>query len=244
MLEAAQELAGQYGFTTWKYKCGVKPPMEEVATAGLLRKEFPDDKIRMDPNGSWGISTSVQVLHAVRDICLEFLEDPVPAFPKLARVHAMNLGTPLASNQAVASLETIALNEALNAVDIPLLDVNWYGGIRACMTAGRMAELIGLDVGVHSSMECAISQAAQLHLAACLANLVYASDTHYIYLKDDIGEGGKLPIRDGKMTVPPGPGLGIKIDQDKLNHYHRLWEESGFFNWGSDAGFPVTLPRW
>ncbi len=244
LVESTEALVAEYGFTTLKYKCGVKPPDEEVITMQRLRQKFPEAKLRLDPNGAWGISTSVKVLSAAREVGLEFLEDPVPAFPKMARIHAMNLGTPLASNQSVASLETIALNEAYSAVDIPLLDVNWYGGLRAAVVAGRMAELMGLDVGIHSSMEAAVSQAAQLHLAACIPNLVYASDTHYIYLNDDIRQEGKFTIQAGKMAVPAGPGLGIEIDQAKLNYYHQLWQSTGFVNWCADSKYPIMLPRW
>jgi glucarate dehydratase len=244
MIEFAKELTKQYGFKTLKYKCGVKTPNEEIETTRKLRLAFPDLKLRLDPNGGWGISTSVKFLSSIREYDIEYLEDPVAAFPKLSRIHAMNLGIPLASNQAVASLETIALNEFMKAVDIPLIDVNWYGGMRASITAARMAELIGLDVGIHSSMETAISQSAQLQVASCLPNMVHASVTHYIYLKVVIGRGGKIKIANGQMTVPTGPGLGREIDDEKLAHYHQLWESTGFISWSPESRSPVTLPKY
>ena len=60
--------------------------------------------------------------------------------------------------------------------------------------------------------------AAMIHLAASIPELTLASDTHYPWLieSSDIIEGPKLSIKDGRMAVPPGPGLGVTLDQDKL----------------------------
>lgn len=244
IVRTASDMLEQYGFQTIKYKCGVKDPVEEIAIAKALAKEFPTYKLRLDPNGAWGISTSVRVLSDLRDLRLEYLEDPVPSLTKLARIRDMNLGTPIGSNQAVSSLETIVLNEWIRAVDIPLIDVNWYGGLRASVTAARMAELLGLDVAVHSSMESAVSQTAQLHLAACLPNLVYASDTHYPHVAEDICTGGKLEIKKGQLAVPTGPGLGVEIDQKQLQKLHERWQKTGYVSWSPKGNGPVTLPRW
>ena len=106
-----------------------------------------------------------------------------------------------------------------------------------------MAELTGRDVGVHSSMETAISQSAQLHMAACVANLPYASDSHYPYLRADVLRD-PLPITDGRMRVPVGPGLGVDVDPARLAELHERWQQTGFLSWDEPGGRPVLLPRW
>jgi glucarate dehydratase len=242
LLAAAHEVVDRYGFRTLKYKCGVLDPEIEIRTLGRLREEFPDHRLRIDPNAAWGVSTSVRVLSAAREIGIEYAEDPATTLAKIARIRELVPGVALASNQAVASLETMALDQAFGAIDVPLIDLNWYGGFRAALTAGRMAELLGRDVGVHSSMETAISQSAQLQMAACLPNLPYASDSHYLYLRADVG-GEPLPIVDGRMRVPTGPGLGVEVDPSQLTRLHESWQETGFLSWDAPGG-PVVLPRW
>jgi glucarate dehydratase len=184
----------------------------------------------------------VRVLSAAREIGIEYAEDPATTLAKISRIRELVPGVALASNQAVASLETMALDHAFGAIDVPLIDLNWYGGFRAALTAGRMAELVGRDVGVHSSMETAISQSAQLQMAACLPNLPYASDSHYLYLRADVG-GDPLPIVDGRMRVPARPGLGVEVDPAELTRLHENWQDSGFLSWDAPGG-PVVLPRW
>jgi glucarate dehydratase len=184
------------------------------------------------------------VLAVAREIGVEYVEDPAATLSKNARVRELGLGVPIASNQAVASLETMALDQAFGSIDIPLIDLNWYGGFRASVLASRMAELLGRDVGIHSSMETAVSQSAQLQLAACIPNLPYACDSHDLYLEADVRDGDKLPIVDGKMQVPTGPGLGVDVDRDQLEELHRRWQETGFLSWDDPGGQPVLLPRW
>ncbi len=242
LLAAAHGVVDRYGFRTLKYKCGVMDPEIEIRTLGRLRDEFPDHRLRIDPNGAWGVSTSVRVLSAAREIGIEYAEDPATTLAKITRIRELVPGVTLASNQAVASLETMSLDQAFGAIDVPLIDLNWYGGFRAALTAGRMAELLGRDAGVHSSMETAISQAAQLQMAACLPNLPYASDSHYLYLRADVG-GDPLPIVDGRMRVPTGPGLGVEVDPAQLTRLHESWQDTGFLSWDAPGG-PVVLPRW
>jgi glucarate dehydratase len=241
---SAADVVARYGFRTLKYKCGVQHPDTEIATLHRLRESFPDLPLRIDPNGAWGIGTSARFLAAAREVGVQYCEDPAATLAKNARIRELGTGVALASNQAVASLETMALDQAFGAIDIPLIDLNWYGGFRSSVLAARMAELLGRDVGIHSSMETAISQAAQLQLAACVPNLPYASDSHYLYLRDDVAADGPLPIVEGALAVPAGPGLGVEVDPRALDRSHRRWQETGFLSWDDPGGRPVVLPRW
>jgi glucarate dehydratase len=233
-----------YGFGAIKFKCGVLPPDEEVAAFRALRTAFPSLRIRLDPNGVWAIGTAVSVAHALRDERVEYLEDPTWSIRGLARVAEQAPWMTLASNQAVFSFEDLLPNLLTSGVDIILMDPHWYGGLRACKQLGRMAEAYGFDLGMHSGSEFGISQAAQLHAAAAVPNVAeaYALDTHYPHLVDDVIEGGLLPIVDGQMRVPTDPGLGVKLDREKLETYHELYQRDGFSSWTQDPFDPQTMP--
>ena len=71
--------------------------------------------------------------------------------------------------------------------------------------------------------------AAMIHLGATMPQLTCASDTHYPWLPDDADliDGPKLAIKDGKMAVPTGPGLGVSLDRDKLAKAHETLKKSG-----------------
>jgi len=79
-----------------------------------------------------------------------------------------------------------------------------------------------------------------LHLAAVIPNLSFAGDAHYHHLTDDVIEGGKFEYQNGKLKVPTGPGLGVKLDYDKLSAYKELYRRLGSYSYDQDP----LRPRW
>jgi len=153
----------------------------------------------------------------------------------------------LASNMSVFAFEDLAPNVMADVLDVVLLDPHWYGGIHRAKLAGQVCDTMGVDVGLHSGAEFGISQAAALHLAAALPNLVLACDSHYHHLTDDIIEGGKMQYKDGAMAVPTGPGLGVSLDRDKLARYAELSRRQEMGSWIEDPRRPgaiTTQPKW
>ena len=66
-----------------------------------------------------------------------------------------------------------------------------------------------------------------LHTAATIPEMHFAGDAHYHYLTDDIIEGGLMKYKDGAIAVPTGPGLGVKLDEQKMKRYEKYFEEKG-----------------
>ena len=128
---------------------------------------------------------------------------------------------PLATNTVVVNFEQLAANVLDTAVDVILLDTTFWGGIRACVKAAAVCETFQLGVAVHSSGELGIQLATMLHLGAVIPNLSFAADAHYHHLTDDIIEGGLMPYEDGAIRVPDGPGLGVRLDREKLRRIPR-----------------------
>jgi glucarate dehydratase len=248
MVEFARQLVKQHGFETLKYKNGVLPPDEEIETFVELRKAFPKMKLRIDPNAAWTVTTAVRVARKLQDHDVEYFEDPVWGMRAMARVNAKTPGMVLASNMSVFAFEDLMPTAMLDILDVVLLDPHWYGGITRARQAGQVCEAMGIDVGMHSGAEFGISQAAMIHLAASVPNLVAAPDSHYHHLTDDILEGGKLPyLPGGKMAVPTSPGLGVRLDRDKLAKYHELSRKRAMGSWIEDPRRPGTItiqPKW
>jgi glucarate dehydratase len=156
---------------------------------------------------------------------------------------------PLATNTVVVNFEQLAANVLDVAVDVILLDTTFWGGIRPCVKAAGVCETFQLGVAVHSSGELGIQLATMLHLGAVIPNLTFAADAHYHNLTDDIIEGGKFEYKAGSMGVPTGPGLGVKLNRDKLAEYAELYRRLGPYPYDQDPlrpGWTPTIPneRW
>jgi glucarate dehydratase len=248
LVEHARELKAQWGFGAHKLKGGVFPPDYELEAYTALAAAFPGDDLRFDPNAAFDVKQAIRFGAAIEGLRNDYYEDPTWGLNGLRHVReAVNLR--IATNTVVTSMEQLAANVLAPAVDVVLLDTTFWGGIRQAQRAATVCETFQLGVGVHSSGELGVQLATMLHLGATLPGGAYAADAHYHHLADDVIEGGKLAYRDGAIAVPDGPGLGVRLDRDRLNEYAELYERLGNYPYDRDPGRPdwfalVPNERW
>jgi len=248
LIDHAETLKRVYGFTSHKLKGGVFPPEYELECYRALAAALAGDRFRFDPNAVWSTETAVWFGRQIEDIRNDYLEDPVFGLNGMRRVRE-KVRMPLATNTVVVNFEQLAANVLDTAVDVVLLDTTFWGGIRACVKAAAVCETFQLGVAVHSSGELGIQLATMLHLGAVIPNLSFAADAHYHHLTDDIIQGGKLKYENGAIAVPTSPGLGVKLDRDKVAEYRELYLRLGSYPYDQDPlrpGWTPTIPndRW
>lgn len=248
LVRHAGDLKKKYGFTTHKVKGGVFHPDHELEAYRALAAAFPQDSLRFDPNGVWSAEQAIRFGQAIEGLCNDYLEDPVFGLNGMRRTRQM-VRVPLATNTVVVNFEQLATNALDTAVDVILLDTTFWGGIRSCIKAAAVCDTFQLGIAVHSSGELGIQLATMLHLGAVLPNLSFAADAHYHHLTDDIIEGGLMKYEGGAIRVPTGPGLGVKLNRDKLRQYSELYKELGGYPYDQDparVGWSPLVPndRW
>ena len=241
LVSEARALKLRCGFTTHKLKGGVFPPEYELACYRALAEALPGDSLRFDPNGVWSAEQGICFGRAIEDLRNDYLEDPVFGLAGMRRVRE-KLRLPLATNTVVVNFEQLAANVLDTAVDVILLDTTFWGGIRPCLKAAGICETFQLGTAVHSSGELGIQLATMLHLGACVPNLTFAADAHYHQLVDDVIEGGKLAYEGGSIAVPSAPGLGVRLDRDKLARYHEEFRRLGAYPYDQDPLRPGWTP--
>jgi glucarate dehydratase len=244
----ARALKAAHGFTAHKLKGGVYPPEHELECFRAIGAAFPGEGLRFDPNSAFSLDDAIRFGRGILDLRNDYYEDPVFGMPAMARLKQL-VPIPTATNTVVVNFEQLAENVRNGAVDVILLDTTFWGGIRPCIKAAGVCETFGLGVAVHSSGELGVQLATMLHLGAVLPNLSYAADAHYHHVADDVIEGGKLAYRDGAIAVPTAPGLGVRLDREKLARYHALFQELGGYPYDRDPARPdwfalVPNSRW
>jgi glucarate dehydratase len=237
----AIELKTRYGFTSHKLKGGVFAPEYEIECYRAVAAALAGDRFRFDPNAVWSTEQAIWFGQAIEDIKNDYLEDPVFGLSGMRRTRE-KLRIPLATNTVVVGFEQLATNVLNTAVDVILLDTTFWGGIRQCIKAAGVCETFQLGVAVHSSGELGIQLATMLHLGAVIPNLSFAADAHYHHLADDIIEGGKLTYEGGSIKVPEGPGLGVKLNRDKVQQYSELYKQLGSYPYDQDPLRPEWTP--
>jgi glucarate dehydratase len=242
ILDRAIELHERNGHRVHKLKGGVFPPLEEYRALQLLSDHFPEDPLVWDPNAAWSVETTIRIGRRLMSdgFELQWLEDPCPWLEGMSQARA-SVDIPFATNMCLVTPEQLAPGIRMRSVDVILADVHYWGGFRANQKMAAVAEAFNLGVGMHSDRELGISTAAMVHLACALPNLVYAIDSHY---HDQTGDVITEPwvYHDGGFDLPSGPGLGVELDRDRLERYHRYYLDHDEVNEFFDPQRPGWTP--
>jgi len=237
------ELVERHGFETIKFKSGAAPPEDDIEVIRALRAALPRHKLRLDPNGAWTVATSLRVAALLRDLDMEWLEDPTFGLDGMAEVTARS---PIATATNMCLIDFHELGSAVRrrAVDVMLLDVFFLGGLRATREMASACGAFGIDVGIHSGgsggAELGVALAAMLHVASTLPTLCCAMDAMYHQWRDDV-LAAPLRYANGALPVPTGPGLGVELDRGKLARYAEAAERS---TGGGPREPDPTRPGW
>ena len=109
-----------------------------------------------------------------------------------------------------------------NAADILSVYVGKGGGISTARKIASVAEAAGLVCTVGSNLELGIGNAAMIHLA--LSTPAIDAETFpcdilspFYYDQDILVE--PLPIQAGRANAPVGAGLGVELDNNKVDFF-------------------------
>jgi glucarate dehydratase len=218
----------------------------ELETMQALQDRFGGKcPLRIDPNARWRVETAIAAGKPLQKLNLEYYEDPVAGQKAMAEVRRAT-GLPMSTNMCVTRFEHIREALEVRPIDVVLCDHHYWGGIHACQELGRICGTVGWRMSQHSNNHAGVSMAAMIHVGAVTPQLTIASDTHYPWLPDnaDIIQGPKLALRDGKMQVPAGAGLGVSLDLDKVARAHEVYRKCGMRE--RDDAFTMRLvePGW
>jgi L-alanine-DL-glutamate epimerase-like enolase superfamily enzyme len=103
------------------------------------------------------------------------------------------------------------------AIDVVMPDVCWTGGLTEARAVAEVAEARHLPVAPHNSGG-PVLHAANAHLAAAIPNLYVMEsirDRYDGWHRNLVTE--PLPVRGGSLDLPPGPGIGTRLDESILD---------------------------
>lgn len=207
------------GFRTLKLKLGGAAFADDLARVAAVRGAVgPRIALRLDANGAW--SADEAVAHALRlaPFDPEWIEQPVPAddVAGLARVR-LRTGLRIAADEAATTPECVERLLSAGAADVLVLKPAVAGGLRASERIATCARDAGVAVVVTTILDGAVGRAAARAFAASLPHPLPACGlaTADLLATDLAREDAP---RDGFLTMPIVPGLGVSVDPDRLSH--------------------------
>ena len=206
------------GYHTFKLKIGIDE-RSDIALARAVREAIgPDAPLRLDVNGAWTPGTAKRQCFKLAELDPAYIEQPLE-LDDLAG-HALlrrSQPVPIALDESAYTLSDVGNIVRADAADVVLLDPHEAGGLWPCIKAAAICESVGIPVTLHSGGELALSQAAYLHIAASVPNML-PIDCESDYLGGDIAAAPQKVV-DGTMQVPTAAGLGVDVDIAAVEHY-------------------------
>ena len=92
-------------------------------------------------------------------------------------------------------------------------------GITEGMKLCALAELYNVPIAFHISIGLGVQIAAALHVAASIPNLMFVECNPQVWQVAETLLKASLPIGAGIVGIPDGVGLGIEIDEEKLQPF-------------------------
>ena len=205
----------------------------------------PDIEILIEMHGRFNPATAVEMARALAPFKPGWFEEPVPpenlrALKKAADAIA-SLGIPVATGERLHTLHEYRELFELQAADIIQPDITHLGGLLNTKKLAAWAEAYYVLVAPHN-VGGPVSTAAALHLAACTSNFKiqeHFNDFAEAYVK--AAAPGVPEVVDGYFALPPGPGLGVTLNEDAIREHPR--QQIHFNLFAEDWHKRIASPR-
>jgi muconate cycloisomerase len=210
------------GVRIFKFKTGFAEHSFDVMRAEKLRQLYGDEiDIRIDYNQGLRAYDAVRCIRDLEQFRPTFVEQPVKMHEREALAHITHvIDTPIMADESVFDPKDALYGAQIRIADVFSLKIMKSGGIRRALEVAAIARAAGIEVYGGCMFETGLAHAAGTHLMAAVPDLHLQAEFYMAtyYAADDILVD-PFPVRQGRIHVPTAPGLGVKVDPDKLAHY-------------------------
>lgn len=233
-LHRADELAhsllemGITGMKIWPFDFAAEASQGAyISGADLARALEPFEKIRravgdrmdimVELHALWNLPTARALIRALEPYDPLWIEDPV-FMDQLESLGEVQRSTrvPIATGETLGGRGQFKDLLQRQGCGMAIMDIAWCGGLSEARKVGAMADAWHIPVAFH---DCTgpVVLAASTHLALNARNCFIQEMVRAFYH----GWYGELvtalpPVNDGRITTPPGAGLGLALNPERL----------------------------
>lgn len=201
-------------------------PGRDVELVRGIRQRFGDIPLMVDANASYRLDQK-EIFDELDQLQLMMIEQPLArdALEEHAELQR-RLRTPICLDESAHSLDAIRTIIRLGSGRILNIKVQRMGGLWAAKHAHDVAQAAGLPCWLGTMPELGVASAQGLHLGT-LPGFLFPSDVEASarWYADDIIKPLIAVSPAGLIFLPEGPGMGFRIDAEKVERYRVRLEE-------------------
>lgn len=197
----------------------------DVANFEAVRRAVGEDiVIGVDPNTGWTVAESISAMAGFRPFNLGYIEQPILRrdVRGMAEIRAKADGVPVMADESLFTIQDAAELAAARAVDVFCIKLYKVGGLLPARKIAAIAEANGIQLNCGGlAVASQFEAAASAHFCATVPAKRTFGAAEFIFGVGTMGPDplvadGAMTIRDGAVTVPTGPGLGLTLDEKAL----------------------------
>ena len=201
-------------------------PGSDIEPVAAIRERYGDIPLIVDANAAYKIE-DLAVFQELDRFDLMMFEQPLAA--DALEDHAelqRQLKTPICLDESAKNVDSIRKIAQLGSGRIINIKVQRVGGLGPAKQVHDAAEEAGLPCWLGTMPELGIASAQALHLGT-LPNFKFPSDVEASarWYVDDIITPRIQVTNQGLIQLPPGPGMGYRVDTEKIAQYRIRKEE-------------------
>lgn len=188
--------------------------IERDIIRGARKRAGDGTPLMVDCNCPWSVEQALAMCAQLRDLDLEWLEEPVwpPEPGLLARVRAEG-GIRVAAGENVANAFEFQRLFAQQALSVAQPSVTKVGGVSEMRKVFDLAQTWGVRVVPHSAY-FGPGLLASIHVSAAQPQDVWIERFYCDFEATPLGD--VINPKKGRIDVPQGPGLGVDPDPEVL----------------------------
>lgn len=208
------------GFRSAKIKVGGGIEADRDRVAVVREAVGGTMNLRADANAGYDVESSIALGRLLERYDLQLLEQPVAAddLAGMARVRTA-IGIPVMADESITDHASLIAVIRADCADFVKLKVMKQGGFLACRRMLETATAAGLRVVIGHGFGLGVNTVAEIMLAATSRNVIDGLEcVGPLKTADDVVTN-KLDLSAGVLALPAGPGLGVTLDDAKVERY-------------------------
>lgn len=207
----------------FKLKIGARSLQEDVDHVLAIKRALGDRaSVRVDVNQAWSELEAVRGIAALEAGGIDLIEQPVRADNRDAMGRlAARFDVALMADEALHG-PVDAFNIArTNGADVFAVKITQSGGLIPAQQVATVAQLAGIGLYGGTMLEGGVGTAATAHLCSTFTDLAWDTELFGpLLLTEEVLEE-PLVYADFGLQVPSAPGLGVRVDAEKLRRMRR-----------------------
>lgn len=216
----AQKMLAAKRHNFFKLKIGSRAVEADVEHVLAIKKALGNQvSIRVDVNRAWSELEAIKGITLLQNGGVDLIEQPcaidnIDAMQRLSRRFDIAIMAD-ESLMGPSSAYKLAKNHAASVFAVKIAQ---SGGLLEGRDVATIAQLAGIDLYGGTMLEGAVGTIASAHLFSTFENLAYGTELFGPLLLTEEILKTPLQYQDFALQVPQSAGLGIELDQDKIDN--------------------------